>query len=515
MVRSVLSLTFLLAVASALILFGASPATAADPVKVVRKVVVAVPPDFPPTYSRDENTGKPKGFAIDVMNEVAQRAGLEVEYVFGRPWDDLLGMLQSGKADLIPNLTIDEARRTKFLFTLPVETVLANLIVRKDDRKASVLVSGMKVGVMKGSISYDNLKSRTDLRLETYESLQHLVFDLLAGHVDMISAPTPNVMKLAVDAGVDDRLEVLTPPLRESKRAMALRQGDTELQKRLNEAIDSFVGSDKYKEIYARWWGKPKPYWTTSRVMTLAGSVFLATLFAMVYWRYRSLSRLNSYLRRSEKKYRELFNGVTDAIFVWEPDKVGGFGRLLEVNGTACTFSGCTRKELLNMKSDEFSFHSLIDMLHTAKVLVSGEEGTVSETSFAHPDGTTIPLEVSSHQFELDGRMVVISIARDISARISAEESSRENALFIQTLLEHAPVGIRVFDGVSGECLLANQTTAAIAGGDVIAVQGQNFRELESWKECGLTDSTDTPLWVRAISTSKASAGEAPNLDTQ
>ena len=54
-----------------------SSALGADKAPAPRKIIAAVPPDFPPTYYRDAQTGKPQGFAIDVMNEVARRAGLD------------------------------------------------------------------------------------------------------------------------------------------------------------------------------------------------------------------------------------------------------------------------------------------------------------------------------------------------------------------------------------------------------------------------------------------------------
>jgi ABC-type amino acid transport substrate-binding protein len=34
----------------------------------------------------DEQTGKPTGFAIDIMDEVARRAGLQVRYVIFDKW---------------------------------------------------------------------------------------------------------------------------------------------------------------------------------------------------------------------------------------------------------------------------------------------------------------------------------------------------------------------------------------------------------------------------------------------
>ncbi len=47
----------------------------------------AVPPDFPPYYLIDE-AGQPTGFAIEVMNLVADRAGFDISYVVKEHWAD-------------------------------------------------------------------------------------------------------------------------------------------------------------------------------------------------------------------------------------------------------------------------------------------------------------------------------------------------------------------------------------------------------------------------------------------
>ena len=66
-----------------------------------RKVIAVIPADLPPTYFLDKS-GKPAGFAIDVLNELAQRTGLTVEYVSTQGWDDAIQKVLSSKADLIP-----------------------------------------------------------------------------------------------------------------------------------------------------------------------------------------------------------------------------------------------------------------------------------------------------------------------------------------------------------------------------------------------------------------------------
>ena len=44
-----------------------------------REVIAGIPRSWPPQYSLDEN-GNPTGFAIDIMNEIAARAGVSVTY---------------------------------------------------------------------------------------------------------------------------------------------------------------------------------------------------------------------------------------------------------------------------------------------------------------------------------------------------------------------------------------------------------------------------------------------------
>ncbi len=88
----------------------------------------------------------------------------------------------------------------------------------------------------------------------------------------------------------------------------------------------------------------------------------------------------------------------------------------------------------------------------------------------------------------------VVLVYHDVTARKQAEEERQEDLLFIEELLKNAPVGIRVFDGTSGRCLLINQVSAEIAGGDIEVMQQQNFRMLDSWQKSGLLGVAEAVL---------------------
>jgi PAS domain-containing protein len=60
--------------------------------------------------------------------------------------------------------------------------------------------------------------------------------------------------------------------------------------------------------------------------------------------------RAEEALRESEKRYRRLFNGISDAVFV-HPVTAEGMppGKFIEVNDVACQELGYTREELLKL----------------------------------------------------------------------------------------------------------------------------------------------------------------------
>ena len=137
-----------------------------------------------------------------------------------------------------------------------------------------------------------------------------------------------------------------------------------------------------------------------------------------------------------------LFNGVADAVFISECCPDGSPGNYIEINDVACDLLQYDRTELLQMSplqinrlaiEEENTFRQiLIDVENTGK--------TLFKTELLHRDGSWVPVEIGSQLFELAGKKVYFSIARDITIRQEYEAS-------IQTL-------VRSTVGLTGqECL--------------------------------------------------------------
>jgi len=206
--------------------------------------------NFPPHYITGEY-GEPGGFAIDVMNEVAHIAGIRIQYLQVNTWEEAFEAVKSGRADLIPNHGITKDRREWFAFTAPVETFPVSIIVRKATGNINDEgdLAGHRVAVVKVNVGALLMKERADIEMVVFEDIQTALLELLAGNVDALIYPKPVLMKMAADAGLEDRIKTAGAPLMEVKRAISVRKDNTALLEKLNEAVLKFTGSDGYRRI--------------------------------------------------------------------------------------------------------------------------------------------------------------------------------------------------------------------------------------------------------------------------
>lgn len=152
---------------------------------------------------------------------------------------------------------------------------------------------------------------------------------------------------------------------------------------------------------------------------------------------------------RSELKFRTIFNNTTDAVFVRSFAENGEAGPFIEVNEVACTRLGYSREELLRLSTEDINYSPTCQCLENIRKIILEQGKAVFETAHRTKDGRAIPVEISSHLFRLDGRPVILSVARDISERKKTEQdltaSNEKYRQLLQqqlTVFDSSPVGI-------------------------------------------------------------------------
>ena len=286
-----------------LILLGAAPSTAQDsgPRKAFdkqRELIAVVPHSWKPQYDRDKN-GNPIGFAIDVMNEIAARAGVTVIYKGAENFTDAVDILDRGEADLIPNSRIRANRLERYAFSIPVETYFISIFIHKNTRDISGLsdLVGKRLGVVKSHIGVRLFRGRNDIHLKVSPNIRSALKNMINGEIDALVYSQPAVINAAREIRANGDIRMVGQPLLKIERAIRVTKNNAGLLEILNPAVKSFVSTPAYQRLYDKWFLKPKPFWTLSRVLWVMGGLMVVVFVCMGWWRYRSVMRLNQMLQ--------------------------------------------------------------------------------------------------------------------------------------------------------------------------------------------------------------------------
>ncbi|MEG3637829.1 transporter substrate-binding domain-containing protein [Magnetococcus sp. PR-3] len=103
---------------------------------------------MPFNFYRD---GKPQGYTIDLMDLLADKLGIKIDYVSGPSWNDFLGMLERKEIDLIGNMVQTPARQGFAEFTDPVIKYPPVIIARSGNSFQTLEeLQGLTVAIVKG-----------------------------------------------------------------------------------------------------------------------------------------------------------------------------------------------------------------------------------------------------------------------------------------------------------------------------------------------------------------------------
>lgn len=296
------------------------PAAYTFPAK--RLVVTAgILKNWPPHYLVDK-FGEPGGFAIEVMSEIASLANVEVVYRVYESFSLATAALKAKDVDLIPNMGIAGFRKEFALFTGPVETFLVKVFVRsgtlaEQQHSANWLdiLKGRRTAVVATNVAQRILAEQSEVPTVTYGSIHEAIVDLIAGRVDALAYPEAVVHRIVRSIGLSEKVEAVGTPLREITRGIAIRNDYPELHERLSSAVDHFVRSQKYEEIYTRWFGEQEPFWTLRHTVLFIGIPGGVVLLLLVVWRYYSVTNLNRRLVESRESLAALNTELETRVF--------------------------------------------------------------------------------------------------------------------------------------------------------------------------------------------------------
>jgi PAS domain S-box-containing protein len=361
-----------------------------------------------------------------------------------------------------------------------------SLFVREDTQTIEgwTDLTGRKVAVGKLHVGAYMLADRGGIDLVLTDDVPETLFALLSGQADAMVYAEPVAWKVAREMGVDHRLKVVDTPLVEIKRAMSISKGNPELLARLDRAIAAFVESPQYREVYAKWYGRPEPFWNAPRVMWVMGAVLALSLATMAGWRQYSVLKLNRDLRQSEAalaKAQALANVGNWRWSIERDELISGSAEYARIHGVGPDeIHGLMKQQMDRVIHPE-------DRARFAEICRKADQQGLDyeiEYRIVRPDGEVRHvLEIGEAVFDAAGRPVEhVGTLQDITERKQAEHALQKNLTHLRHAQRIAKLDYWVWDPKT------NRTT--VSGGES-SVIGASYDEL-----CGMADEACVERYV-------------------
>ncbi|MFL0248055.1 PAS domain-containing hybrid sensor histidine kinase/response regulator [Candidatus Clostridium stratigraminis] len=209
------------------------------------------------------------------------------------------------------------------------------------------------------------------------------------------------------------------------KTIFDLRGKDAESMKKIKEELKQAEEEEgiMFESVHYTKDGIVIPVEVSSQLAEIGGKKLHLSIIRDI----RDRKKHEQILHESEERYKALFNNGNDPILVHEIiDKEHMITKYIEVNNSACSKIGYTREELLKMGPRNLLSKELIETRPNLIRNIINNKHFTYETTYLTKNSIELPLEVSSHYFNMNGKEVIISIARDITERKKVEEELKK-----------------------------------------------------------------------------------------
>ena len=219
-------------------------------------IVIAMEGNWAP-WTFEDREGNLVGFEVEVSSAVAEKLGVEAQYVTGE-WDGLLAGVQAGRYDLMANgVGYTEERAQAYYYSDFYAYNRPVLVVRGDNEQISKMedLKG-KTTCNSANSTYQFIAEKYGAKVKDVESLDGTIEELLAGRVDATLNAEVSIndyLKEQPDANIkivdyDDEVECVG-------MIMPYGEGSVSLQEAINKALEELREDGTLTQISEKYFG--------------------------------------------------------------------------------------------------------------------------------------------------------------------------------------------------------------------------------------------------------------------
>jgi ABC-type amino acid transport substrate-binding protein len=227
------------------------------------KIKVATEPGWPP-YEFMDQQGNIIGFEIELMEAIAEKLELEVEWV-DMGFDAIIPAVQSREVDLgVSGFSVTPDRLEVVQFTMPHSITEGQIIMLKSranelgitelESISNLTDLGLKCGTQVGTTQQAELNEKAQGALRTYEDFLLALQDMKAGSIDCVYAETPITSNWILEAeqkGEEPIVVIYRRPYW-PVAFVAHKDADTLVDK-INGALAEIISTGELDQLKAKW----------------------------------------------------------------------------------------------------------------------------------------------------------------------------------------------------------------------------------------------------------------------
>jgi len=149
-------------------------------------------------------------------------------------------------------------------------------------------------------------------------------------------------------------------------------------------------------------------------------------------------------LRESEERFRTLFEGAPDAIFLAEVET----GKIIDANPAASELLIRPREQIIGLhQSQLYPLSKQEDSQRKfSEHILMQKTGEVARLEYVvlRSDNFEVPVEISAHVLNIQGKSILQGVFRDITERKYAEKALRKSEEQFRRMFEEGPIGMAI-----------------------------------------------------------------------
>ncbi|MEU0071234.1 transporter substrate-binding domain-containing protein [Streptomyces sp. NPDC006332] len=219
-------------------------------------VITAATQAEQPPFAVVDASGKPSGFAVDLMNQAAKRLGVKVQYK-STNLQGILAGLSAGQYDIgVAGVGATPERKRQVAFTTPYYWGFTDIVTLKSGKQNKVPdFDGQRVGAVSGSVQETFVtREMPGAHLVKFKDQTALITQLLSGGVKGVVLGGADADEYARKQPV--RIAVEFDSLQGSAFPLP-KDGDPNLLKDIDAQIDAMIEDGTYIKLYRKYFHDP------------------------------------------------------------------------------------------------------------------------------------------------------------------------------------------------------------------------------------------------------------------